>query len=135
MAKKAAIVVNHTVNSVALETRISSITRDMKQETVKVDGLGSTGPERVVGNYDWGTQFDGAWDGASGNVDATLAGLIGNAGVSTDLSPTGAVAGANDPHYTGTEVLASYSIKAAVGQAVTYSASMEGASAQTRAVA
>lgn len=135
MAKISAIKINHSVSAVALEGRISSITKNVKQETIKVDGLSSVGPERVVGNYDHDTSFDASFDGAAGNIDATIFALVGSAGAATDFDPTGAVAGASNPHYTTTEVLESYSIKGGVGQAVTCSVAMQGAAALTRAVA
>lgn len=134
MAKLSAVKPNWTINSVALEDELNSISLNLKQETAKVDGLSSTGPERVVGNYDWDASGDGSFDGAASQGDATIFGLLGSAGVASAFDPTGASAGASDPNYDGTVVLASYSIKAAVGGAVTYSVAFEGASALTRAV-
>ena len=74
-------------------------------------------------------------DFASGQGDATIFALLGSAGVAQDFSPTGAVAGASDPHYTGIVVLETYSIIAAVGAALKYTTQFQGASALTRAVA
>jgi hypothetical protein len=135
VAKVAASKINYKVNSVALECQITSISKDVKQEVIKVDGFCSTGPERMVGNYDHGTKLDAFWDGAAGNIDATLFGLIGSAGVPTDFDPTGTVAGADNPHYTTNEVLEDYSIKGSVGQAISCSATLQGNAALTRAVA
>lgn len=134
MAKKAAALANLTVNSVALESYIDSISMKVSQETVNVAGLVQTGPTRVVGNYDHSLDVSGQFDGASGAVDATLFGLIGNAGVATGFDPTGASAGANDPNYDSTHVLESYQIDAKVGSALMFSASLQGAAALTRAV-
>lgn len=136
MAKKASAVANLSVNSVALESYLDSISLKVTQETPDVTGLVQTGPSRVVGNYDHSLDVAGQFDGASGAIDATLFGLVGSAGVAIDFSPTGATAGANDPHYTATgEVLSSYTIDAKVGDAVKVSASLMGNSALTRAVA
>lgn len=135
MAKQAAWKANYALNSVALEDELTSIDLKVEQETIKVEGFSNTGPERVVGNYDWTSSLAGTYDGASGQGDATLFALLGSDGVEQDFDPTGAAASANSPHYTGEVVLKSYGIKAAVGAAVTYSAELEGASALTRAVA
>jgi hypothetical protein len=135
VAKVAASKINYKVNTVALECQITSISKDVKQEVVKVDGFCSVGPEKIVGNYDHSTKLDAYWDGAAGAIDATLFALLGSAGVATDFDPTGEVAGANSPHYTTNEVLSDYSIKGAVGQAISCSATLEGNAALVRAVA
>ena len=132
MAKKAAAVANLSINSVALESYLDSISMKVTQETANVSGLVTTGPTRVVGNYDWTESLAGHADFASGQGDATLFGLLGSSGVAAAFDPTGASAAANDPNYDGTAVLKSYSIKAAVGAPITYSAELEGASALTR---
>lgn len=132
MAKQASWKSNYTLNSVSIEDELTSIDLSVDQETIKVDGFSNAGPERVVGNYDWKTSLAGNFDGATGQGDATIFALLGSAGVATGFDPTGASAGASDPNYDGTQVLKSYSIKAAVGAAVTYSAELEGNSALTR---
>lgn len=135
MAKKASAVSNLSVNSVALESYLDGTSLKVSQEVIDVTGFVQTGPSKVVGNYDFTQNLSGQFDGASGAVDATLFGLVGNAGVATDFSPTGVAAGANDPHYTATQVLESYEISAKTGAAVTFSASLSGNSALVRAVA
>ena len=131
MAKIAAKNINVSVNSVSLEDEVSSITQNVEQETPEVAGLSSTGPERVVGNYDFSYDIDGFWDGASSQGDATLFAQIGASSVAMAFDPTGASAGSNDPNYDSSVVLSSYSISGAVGGAVTYSATEQGASALT----
>lgn len=134
MAKRPARDANLAINSVALEDEATSISLDVKQEAIKVDGLSSTGPERVVGNYDYSLQLDGNADFASGQGDATIFGMVGSSGVAMAFDPTGAAAGASDPNYDATSVvLESYSIKAGVGGATTYSATFQGNSALSRA--
>ncbi len=135
MAKKAARKWTASVNSVALAGYIDSVSLKIDQETPETTQLGDTGPRRVSGNYDHTTSLSGKFDGAAGTVDATLFGLIGSAGVAVDHGPTGAVAGADDPHYTSTVVLGSYQISSQVGGAVEYSAELPGTAALTRAVA
>ena len=135
MAKISAKNVNITVNSVALEDEINSFTLNQEQETPEVAGLSADGPERVAGNYDWSLDIDGFWDGAASQGDATLHGLIGAAVVAVGVDPTGNSASSSDPNYDGNVLLGSYSISGAVGGAVTYSATLQGAGALTRAVA
>ena len=136
MAKKAAANINVAINSVAIEDELTIVELSFQQEAIKVDGLSSVGPERVVGNYDWGLSGEGNFDGAASQGDATLFALKGSAGVATAFDPTGGAAGANDPNYDGSSaVLESYSIKGGVGQPVSYSFQLQGNSALTRAVA
>lgn len=133
MAKKAAAVANLSVNSVALESYLDSISLKVTQETPTVTGFTQSGPARVVGNYDHSLDVSGQFDGASGAVDATLFALIGNDGVATGFDPTGASAGTNDPNYDSTHVLESYQIDAKVGSALMFSATLQGTGALTRA--
>jgi hypothetical protein len=135
MAKRAARDTNLSLNAVALENFLGSYTQDLQQENIVTTGFADAGPRRVVANYDHNLSLDGNNDFASGALDATIFGLLGSAGVASDLDPTGAVAGPSAPHYTSTQVLESYSIKGGIGQAVTFSAKTNGAAALTRAVA
>lgn len=136
MSKVPARNMNYSIGGVAIECYINNLSRDNTQEIIVTTGFCDSGPRRTVGNADWGTSIDGPNDFASGSVDATLFGLIGDAdGAATIFQPTGNAAGANDPNYTGSEVLDSYSIKGGLGQLVSYSAKLSGSTAQTRAVA
>ena len=136
MAKQAAWKANTTLNSVSIEDELTSVDLKVEQETIVVTGFQNTGPERVVGNYDYGHSLAGNYDGAASQGDATIFALIGSSGVALNFDPTGASAGANDPNYDASSVvLKSYSIKAAVGAAVTYSAELEGNSALSRSTA
>lgn len=136
MAKQPGKNINLAINSVALEGVLRSAELKVEQETIAVAAFADVGPRKLVGNYDFGHALEGDADFATGSSDATLFGLIGNAGVTAGFDPTGAAApAANDPHYDGTVVLKSYSLKGAVGAAVTFSAELEGNSALTRAVA
>lgn len=135
MAKIPGKLANLSLGGVALEDELNKIDLKIEQETIKVDGISSTGPERVVGNYDYSLSVAGNFDGAASQGDATLFGFVGDAnGGAMAFDPTGASAATNDPNYDSTAVvLKSYSISAAVGQAVTYSAELEGAAALARA--
>lgn len=136
MAKTPAYKLNWAINSVAMESYLTSVEQNVQQETIKVDGFDNTGPRRIVGNYDYSYAAEANADFASGAQDATIFALVGSAGVASAFDPTGAAAGASDPNYDATSVvLENYSIKAAVGGAVTASWSLQGNSALTRAVA
>lgn len=135
MAKKASAVANLSVNSVALESYLDSVSMKVKQETPETSGFVQTGPTRVAGNYDHSLDLSGQFDGATGAVDATLFGLVGSAGVATDFSPTGASVGANDPHYTSTVLLDAYEISAKKGAPVMFSSTLQGGAALTRSTA
>lgn len=136
MAKKAAKDANIAINTVALEDDVTSFDLSVRQETPVVTALSDAGPRRVVGNYDYSLNLDGAADFASGQSDATLFGLVGSSGVAMAVDPTGGAAGANDPNYDATSVvLESYSVKGSVGNPVTFSSVLQGNSALARAVA
>jgi hypothetical protein len=135
VAKQPARKAKLNINSVAYDADIKGFEIGIDQETPAVTALADAGPRRVAGNYDFSLKMDGAPDFASGGTDAAAFALLGNAGVAMNVRPTGNAAGANDPHYNGTVVLSSYSIKGATGGAVESSVSLAGNSALTRAVA
>lgn len=137
MGKVASKNLNVSLNSVALEDELTSAGLDIKQTNPVVTALSDEGPRRVVDNYDYTASLEGGFDGASGQGDATFFGMIGSDGVALAFDPTGAASpGPNDPHYDAASVvLESYSIKASVGSAVTYSAGLAGNSKLDRAVA
>lgn len=136
MAKIPAKVANLSVNGVAIEDELDKIDLKIEQEIIKVDGFASTGPERVVGNYDYSLSVGGNADFAASQGDATIFSMVGDAnGGAMAFDPTGNSAAASDPNYDSSAiVLKSYSISAAVGQAVKYSADFEGAAALARNV-
>lgn len=135
MAKQASRNLNYTLNSVSIEDDMTSATLSVEQETPEVTSFADAGPRRVAGNYDWTVEIGGNPDFAASQSDATIFGLVASSGVTSAFDPTGATAGTNDPNYDGTVLLSSYSISAAVGGAVEFSASLVGGSALTRAVA
>jgi hypothetical protein len=137
MAKQPSKNLNVSVAGVYIEDELNSASLDIKQEVIEVTAFADAGPRRVVGNYDYSMSLEGSADFAAAQGDATLFSLVGKATASaTAFEPTGAVVGASDPHYDSTDmVLESYSIKASIGAAVTYSASLQGAAALARAVA
>lgn len=135
MAKIAAKTVKNSINAVALQLYIDSISLNVDQETPEVTAFADAGPRVVPGNYNWGQSFSGMADFTAALSDATIFATLANTGVAMDFDPTGVAAAANNPHYTGTVVLKSYKLSAAKGGAVAYSADYAGHSALTRAVA
>lgn len=134
MAKQPAKNVKIMVSAVALEDDCQSFSLDITQETPVVTSLGDAGPRRVVGNYDFGANIGGASDLAIAQSDATLFGLIGSAGVAVQISPTGAVAGPNDPKYASNMVLSNYRIDANLGEKVAFSANLQANSILARVI-
>ncbi len=134
MAKRAAKVVNLSIGGVALEPYAKNIGLDVTQELPNVTALSDVGPRVVVGNYDFKASLDGAADFDAGGPDATIFALVGSTAThAMALQPTGTTEGPNDPNFDAADVaLASYSIKAAVGADVSYSAAFQGNSALQR---
>jgi len=134
-AKRASKDLNFAIVAVPMESYLTSAGLDIAVETPVTTGLSDAGPRRVEGNYDWNESLEGAADFAAGASDATLFGMIGAGAAATHFDPTGGAVGPSDPHYDGSALLSAYSIKAATGAAITFSASLQGATAMTRAVA
>ncbi|MFH0900674.1 MAG: hypothetical protein V2A73_08610, partial [Pseudomonadota bacterium] len=105
-------------------------------EVPTVTGLSDAGPRRVVGNYDYNLQCEGAFDGTAAQGDATIFAMVGAVATKAlAFDPTGNSAGASDPNYDATDVvLESYTISGSVGNPVTYSVTVQGNSALARAV-
>lgn len=134
MAKIASILADFELTGTAIEDELSSISLDVRQQIISVDGLSAAGPERVQANYDWSVSLEGAFDGASGQGDDLLFDLVATTSGSGTIGfePTGVTNTANNPNYDGSVFLETYSIKSAVGAATTYSATLQGATALTR---
>lgn len=137
MAKQPSKNLNFAYNSVALEDDLTSAGLNIDIELPAVTAFSDAGPRVVEGNYDYNVALGGAADFASGQSDAILFGRIGNGGAAFGFDPTGAAAaGASDPHFDSTSaLLKSYAISAATGQAVTFTATLQGNSALARTVA
>ncbi len=136
MAKIAASKAKFEFDSVELQDELTSISQDVNVELPVVTALGDSGPRRVEGNYDFSYALEGTADFAANQGDATIFGKIGNGGAAGAFDPTGKDAAADDPNYDATSLLVgSYSVRASVGQPVTYTASLFGNSALSRATA
>ncbi len=135
MAKVAGKSANMAIATVALEGYIKNLSLDFTQELPNVTALSDLGPRVVDGNYDWKVSLDGDADFATSVVDATVYGCLGSTALKPlDFQPTGTTETTDTPCYLATDMrLASYSIKAAVGSAVTYAAAFQGNSSMQRA--
>ncbi len=129
---------NLAIATVAVEAYVKDASLDLTQELPDVTAISDVGPRRVIGNYAYNLAINGDADFTSGLQDATIYGCLGTTAVKAmGFDPTGSTAaGASDPHFDATDiVMASYSLKAAVGAGVTYSAQFQGNSSMTRTVA
>lgn len=133
MAKIGASNINFTLNSVSIEDELNSMTMNVNQEVVNVRGFSSLAPEKVVDGYDWNHSISGTADFAASQGDATIFAMLSSSAVAAGFDPTGNTAGTSDPNYDGNVHLGSYSISGSTGGAVTYSATLEGTGALSRA--
>lgn len=134
MSKQPAKIINVSLGGVALEGYTKNFGLDLTQELPNVTAISDAGPRVVVGNYDWKSSLDGDADFAAGASDATIFGFVQSTAVhAMAFQPAGTTETADTPNYDATDLcLASYSIKAAVGGAVTYASAFQGNSALSR---
>lgn len=124
-----------SIGVVPLEDFITQIQQSLTQPSIDIRCLGDTGPRSLIDSYTFEHSLDGHADFAAGGSDATIFGLVGvQDGDDVVYAPTGAGAGADDPNYESTDVLAQYTITSRVGQAVDWSARLSGAGTLDRAV-
>lgn len=132
MAKIPAKTARLWIDEHALTTYLSAADLKFDQETIKVDTLASDGPERLVGNYDFTTSFQGFLDAADDAFDE-----IAYTNLQTDeehhafLALTGSTEGSIG--YEGPVRLKSQPRSAAIGQAVLLNLELEGAGPVARA--
>lgn len=134
MAKQAAKTIDLTY-VISLEEYLTNVEMNITQEAPVVTAFADAGPRRVVGNYDYTFSIEGQWDNTSALVDEKIFSQVGAAATAIGFDPTGQTAGSSDPNYDGSVILTNYTVRAAIGQAVTFSAAMAGASALARNVA
>lgn len=135
MARIAGKDANLSFNAVALEDELSSIEFAVENNLTEVTAFADDGAEHVEGLPNAKISASGAADFAASQGDATIYGQIGGGEAAYVFQPTGNVAGANDPNYTGNALVASYRITADVGGAVTYNVDLQANGKPTRAVA
>jgi hypothetical protein len=120
MAKFVATNYALTVNSVDLSDHVQSMTVQMAAEDVDLTAMGATSREHGVGLRDDRITVTLFQDFASGEVDATLSGLISSAGFPVIAKPLATTVSSVNPSYTGTFILLGYDpLNATVGEAAT----------------
>ena len=72
MAKVAAHTTRIFLDEFQLSSALSAFTQAVEQETPETTNFESSGPERVVGNYDHSADISGLFDGDSGEIDETI---------------------------------------------------------------
>ena len=134
MAKVAARSANIAIDGVSIEDDIDNFSLTVNVETPETTSFADAGPRRVLGNYDFSLDISGAADFAAAQTDATLFNLtVDAAGGAMAVDPTGASAATNDPNYASTVMCSTYTLSGAVGARVSYSATLVGIAALTRA--
>lgn len=121
-----------TLNAVALECYVTDFEQSYTNTLSDAAAFCDDGPRQVVANNNWGANFSGPWDGASGAIDDTIFPLRGSTGFSYSFQPTGSSGAASTPEYLGTVVLGSYSIRGSLNGHWTYNAVVAGNSSIQR---
>ena len=121
-----------TLNSVALECYVADFEQTYENSLSDAAGFCDDGPRQIVANNNWGANFSGPWDGASGAIDDTLFPLRTSTGFAYVFQPTGSTGAASTPEYSGTVVLRNYSIRGSLNGHWTYAAALAGNSSIIR---
>lgn len=96
-----------TVNAIDLSDHISSVSLDIKYDTISVEAFGSTGKEYVAGLQDSQITMTLHQDFASSSVEATLWPLLGTTTTVTVKPVTGTTTTSN-PLYTMTALVSEH---------------------------
>lgn len=111
------------INNVDLSDHIASVTINQSIDAVETTAFGDNGRTRVGGLEDSSLTLDFHQDFAAGEVDATIAPLVGGT-ASFVIAPfgTGVAASGTAPRYTGTVLLTEWTaLNGAVGDLSTAS--------------
>lgn len=121
-----------TLNSVAVECYISDFEQSYENALSDAAAFCDDGPRNIVANNNWGANFSGPWDGASGAIDDTIFPLRSSTGFSYVFQPTGSSGAASTPEYQGTVVLRSYNIRGSLNGHWTHNTQLAGNSSLAR---
>ena len=111
------------INSVDLSDHVASVTINQNVDAVETTAFGDNGRTRVGGLEDSSITLDFHQDFAAGEVDATIAPLVGTV-TTFDIGPLGTAVAASGtaPRYTGTVLLTEWTpLNGAVGDLSTAS--------------
>jgi hypothetical protein len=118
-------------DSVDLSPYLNDFSFPQEADTSETSTFGATHKSYVVGLIDATISGSGIWDGTAGAADDTLA-----AGLATSAAfeyrANSAVAGTNNPKYTGTAILTKYEITGSIGDAAAFSAEWQVSGPVTR---
>lgn len=122
-------------NSAGTLTDISAfgMKGDLKQtaDTPETTTFGAAAKSYIGGLPDGTFAFDFVWDGAAGNIDATLSGILG-ALKNFEFHPAGTAVG--NPKYTGSAILKAFEVSSDIGDVVKGSCEFQCSGAITRGV-
>ena len=113
----------------------TSINLPYSADSLDVTSFGDVARTRIGGLKDWSLSFDGNQDFAASGVDSILFPLVGTV-VAIEVRPTSSAVSSSNPKFTGSGLVQSYTpFGNSVGDAATFSLSIEAATDLTRAEA
>ena len=125
-----------TINAVDLSVYVKSVTINYEAEVKDITAMGDDGREKLAGLRNGSIEIEFFQDFVAAKVDATLFPLVGAAEFTVLILPTSAAVGADNPLYTSSCILASYSpIRGSVGDEATATATFECSGLIVRTVA
>lgn len=119
---------------VAIEDELASVDLAVDVNLPEVTAFADTAQEFVEGKYGSSIALAGAADLAAAKADASLFGQIGSGEAAFVFDPTGAGPNTNNPTYNGMALVKSYRLRAEVGGAVTFDATLQVSGALERDV-
>lgn len=126
MAKVPAKSTRVWIDEHALSGYLSSADLKLEQQTISVENFVSSGPERLVGNYDHSLSFNGFFDGVDGAIDKIVRSDL-NTDENHHAFVTFGAGAVGSTGYEGPIRLKSEPRSASVGQAVLLNLETEGA--------
>lgn len=126
-----------SINSVNLSSYVQEAQISYKAEIKDVTAGNASGAKaKLAGFVDWTVTLKLNQDYTAATVDATLFPLVGAAAFPVEIRPTQAVAGPDNPKYTGNALLSDYDpLSGKVGDPVATGPKLEGTGTLTRATA
>ena len=121
------------INSVDLSDHVKSVTLNYEAELQDDTCMGDDTRTNLGGLKNWSIDVEFSQDYAASEVDATLFGIVGTA-VTCVLKPTSGAVSSNNPSYTGSGIIGSYSpLGNSVGDLATAPVTISPAGTLTRA--
>jgi hypothetical protein len=124
-----------SINAVAVEDDGNEVTLDIAVDTPEITSFSDAAKEFLEGVYGWTMTYRGFFEPTSGKNDATIFAMLGAGAKTVSVTPGGGAASADNPEYTGSAFLTSYSVRTPRDGPVEVTAVFTGHGALTRAVA